>query len=101
MKITLPNFSWKTLNDLITGIPWATTPKEFLIAGRIDVDGKIKLPDAPTPLTPEWKNQETTLEFSKPEVEVCAKCLQVLAPKGILFVNKYSHALFKAFEIKA
>lgn len=98
MTIKLPNFSWKILNDLLTTTPWATTPKDVVIAGRMDADNQIKLPAEPVPqLTEDWKNEETELDFGPAEVAACKKCLETLVPQKIFFANKYSSRLIAAF----
>lgn len=97
--IKLPNFSWKILKEVLTSIPWAVTPKEIVVAGTMDATDRIKLEPEPTgPALESWKSNELELELSADEFAVCKRCLEVVTPKGILFVNKFSAALLTAFS---
>jgi hypothetical protein len=103
--ITLPTISWQMLTEVLGTPRWATTLKQYFIAGRMDEEGRIAIPKYPTqPVTPDidlaWKQASFAFEFSAKEIEVIKVCIKFYIGQGAFPANQYAMALLLAFEVE-
>lgn len=96
-KIKLPNRAWKTLKILLSQLPWAKTPKDILIAGKMEEIDKIKLTEEPTKEDKVWDDTEVELELYPKEIEVCKKALNFSIINGNVAATKYAAKLITVF----
>jgi hypothetical protein len=99
--ITLPAVAWKMLKEVLNSGGWATTPRLITVAGRMDAEDRITLPEIPKPLTKEadeaWCKKPISIELSAREIETCTTCVRHFIEKGAFGANKWSHALITEF----
>jgi hypothetical protein len=106
-KVTMPALSWKILKELLNAPGWASTPRDIVVAGRIDGTDFFKLPPLPNakdpskPMTPEqdkkYCEKELTFELMDKQCEVIKKCLQHFVGQKQLAPGKYGLALIEQF----
>lgn len=106
-KIKMPAISWKILSQLLNAPGWANTPRDIVVAGRIDATEKFKLPPLPNAKTPtvaitpeqdrKWCEKEIEFDVMEKEIEVAKKCLRHFITEKQLGPSKGALALVEAF----
>lgn len=100
MKIKLSNRAWITLKQMLSGLPWARTPKDIVIAGDMAKDNIINLDNEPiesSKTNKVWDEKEINISLSPDQFEVCKKALSFSIAQGNLYATAGSSTLVTTF----
>lgn len=97
--VVLPALCWRALKQCLNAPGWATTPRDYRVAGNLDGDDRIQVSDEPSKDRAE-EEKELSVVFSKKEFEVIGKALDFFVTRGALSPNKWTVRLLTTFEVE-